>query len=666
MPVRSKSLLLLWVALLVLLQAGPMSSPVAAALPVLRVRVTGPGVVSLSGSQLVQAGWSGVDPRTIQVRRGRVELPVEVTGQDDGRLDGGDQVRWLAGDGSRWSLEEVYTLGAGASPGVRGALATDAPVRWQEDTVYLPSATTERGDRWFGRELRSPGSAATLTLTLPSPLPIGQTIELSVSALRARAHRLSAQVYNSTLGTAEWTSGPADLGQSRTVTFTTLRPLPAGPQTLSLQVEGMGSADLVLVDRVSIPGLRVPLPVLSPVLEAVPSPALPVAADYLIVTHSTFRSALDPLIAARQAQGLKVAVVDVEDAYTLFTGGERNPEAIRLLLRASRQWSPAPRSLLIVGGGSARVRAAGPDGGFIPPYLIDADPELGEIPCDTCLARLDGEDARLDLLPELAVGRFPALTLDEARSMVAKSLTNLTPPSGVWARTVLGVSDNDVEANGVRDPAASFVEELEGALRHVPATSQVRRFLYDPTKPTSAQASSYRTPAELRQALFPAFDQGAGLVVYAGHASPWQWAFTGPNIEPAYLFSVYDVARANGGRLPFLLDLTCLSGQWSNPARRALDELLVVQPNGGVVAALAPAGTAINTGHRLLADATMPALVAGQTAGEAHLAGLRAVAAAGSDRDLLFSYNLLGDPEVRLPRPSSSGKVTVYLPLVRR
>jgi hypothetical protein len=648
--------------------ARPVSLAAQVAPPALRVRVVGPGVVVITGAQLMDAGWSSVDPRTIQVRRGRAEAPAHLAGEGDGRLDQGDQLRWLAGDGSRWSLEEVYTLTAGGTPSLRAVIpaAPDAPLRWEEDTVYLPSATTSRGDRWFGRELRSPGGTTTLSLALPAPLPSGQPIELHLSALTPRQHRLSAQVFTTSLGAAEWASGPSDLGRPRTVTLTTSRPLPAGQVTLALRLEGLGSPDVVLLDRVTIPGLRVALPELRPALERVPDVAMPAGADHLIVTHGAFREALGPLVAARQGQGLTVTVIDIGDVYSQFSGGERDPEAIRSLLRASRGWSPAPRSLLLVGGGNARVRAPDGEGGFIPPYLIDADPELGEIPCDTCLARLDAEDVRLDPTPELAVGRFPALTVGEVRSMVDKSLANLAPPSGDWARRILAVSDNDIEPDGAQDPAGPFVAELEAALAYLPGSARVQRFIYDPTQPSSVTRSTYRTPAELRQALLPAFDAGAGLVVYAGHASPWQWAFTAPNAEPPYLLSVYDVARTNGARLPLLLDLTCLSGQWSNPARRALDELLAVQPDGGVLAALAPAGTATNTGHRRLAAAAVPALVAGQTAGEAHLAALRAIAASGRDQDLLYSYNLLGDPEVRMAQATSAAGSPVFLPLLRR
>jgi hypothetical protein len=668
MLLRRFRALILCVAWLALLVAAATPQPTQAAAPVLRVRVGGPGVVAVSAAQLIEAGWGGIDPRLIQVRRGGAELAVFTAGQDDGRLDAADQLRWIAGDGGRWSVEEVYTLTVGEVPGARLAQppASDAPLYWEEDAVYLPSASTRRGDRWFGRELRAPGGAVTIALTLPAPLPSSQAIELHLSTLTPRRHRLFVRAFSSNLGSAEWVSAPADSGRPRQVTFTTTRPLPAGLVTLALQLDGADGADLVLIDRVTVPGLRVALPEPPVVLESVPAVSLPTGADYLIVTHRAFRPALEPLIAVRQSQGLRVAVMDIADIYTQFSGGERDPEAIRSLLSASRHWSPAPRSLLLVGGGSTRVRAAGVDGGFIPPYLIDADPELGEIPCDTCLARLDAGDVRLDAVPELAVGRFPALTLDEARSMVAKSVANLNPPGGEWLRRVLAVSDNDVEADGTLDPAGSFVAELDAALAHLPPTAQVQRFHYDPTQPSSATRSTYRTPGELRQALFPAFDAGAGLLVYAGHASPWQWAYTAPSTEPSYLLSVYDVARANGERLPILIDLTCLSGQWSNPARRSLDELLVVQSGGGVVAALAPAGTATNTGHRRMAAAAMPALVAGQTVGEAHLAAIHALAASGTDRDLLYSYNLLGDPEARLAQETRQTGSRLFLPLLRQ
>ncbi|MFN8567052.1 MAG: C25 family cysteine peptidase [Kouleothrix sp.] len=151
----------------------------------------------------------------------------------------------------------------------------------------------------------------------------------------------------------------------------------------------------------------------------------------------------------------------------------------------------------------------------------------------------------------------------------------------------------------------------------------------------------------------------AALVLYVGHGSIWRWAFTSPTAASPYLVSVYDAGvRTNGARLPLLLSMDCLSGNWANPTEPALDELLLLAGNGGVAAALTPAGSGVNSGHAQLLAGALPLLAAGQTLGAAQLAGLAAIARSGRDSDLLFSFGILGDPAVRLPALQD----TLYLP----
>ena len=77
---------------------------------------------------------------------------------------------------------------------------------------------------------------------------------------------------------------------------------------------------------------------------------LPGGADLIIVTVPQFRAALEPLVAARQKQGLRVAVVDVEQIYDTFSAR-----------RAGAGGDPGFRT--IREGALARTRAALPAAG---------------------------------------------------------------------------------------------------------------------------------------------------------------------------------------------------------------------------------------------------------------------------------------------------------------
>jgi hypothetical protein len=420
-------------------------------------------------------------------------------------------------------------------------------------------------------------------------------------------------------------------------------------------------ADVVLLDGLTIPSELMALPTLTPTLETPrPAPTL-TGADQQIIAHPDLIPALDPLIAAKAQRGRSVAVADVLAIYDTYSWGERDPDAIRAYLHDVAAGPHRPASVLLVGAGTVRMRV-GPgeaDPTLIPPYLLVSDAVYGEIACDTCYTRLSDGPPQTEPLPDLPIGRLPANTLAEATMLIAKTVTALTPPSGAWRTTALLVADNDREADGTPDPAGPFSPLLADIATALP-DMHAQSFVYAPDQ--MHDTGPYQHAAVLRAHLLPAWDAGAALVAYVGHANAWQWAWTGAAEPVADLMARGDAVRTNGARLPILLSMTCLSGAFANPTMTAIDEQLLRQPDGGIVAALSPSGSGVNTGHTLMMAAILPALRSGQTLGTAHLAGLGALLAPPHDHALVFSYSILGDPDVTLP-PSNT-LYSIALPLL--
>src|SRR5262249_46791982 len=77
------------------------------------------------------------------------------------------------------------------------------------------------------------------------------------------------------------------------------------------------------------------------------------AADLVLITRREFMSSVSPLVNLRQSQGLRVALVDVEDLFDEFNFGNKSPQAIKdFLTLATSSWATAPRFVLIVGDAS--------------------------------------------------------------------------------------------------------------------------------------------------------------------------------------------------------------------------------------------------------------------------------------------------------------------------
>ncbi len=269
----------------------------------------------------------------------------------------------------------------------------------------------------------------------------------------------------------------------------------------------------------------------------------PGGADLVIVTTQQFRSALEPLIKARQAQGLRVAVMDVDEVYDAFSYGRVDPVAIRdMISHAVAYWTPpAPRFALLAGDASYDPRGylKGPEADLVPTYLIDTE-FSGWTASDVWFALPSGAgldpSARPTARPLLAIGRLPAQTAEQVATMVAKALDyEKGDPTAPWRHKAFLAADDDDPgfAEQTRAFAAALVD-------------------YD------AQVATVDKDGAARAAVLKAFADGTGLIGYIGHGSLSLWA-------QEKILSVEDMPKlTNRDKLPVVMTLTCLSGFFSS------------------------------------------------------------------------------------------------------
>jgi len=378
-------------------------------------------------------------------------------------------------------------------------------------------------------------------------------------------------------------------------------------------------------------------------ITAAPEPGSPAAerplnwpggADLIVVTAPQFRDALEPLIKAREAQGVRVAVVDVGEVYDAFSNGRADPTAIReLVQQAVGHWtSPAPRYLLLAGDASYDPRGylkageKGAEGDLVPTELVDTD-VTGWTASDVWYALPPG--MALDpyghpgARPVLAIGRLPAQTAEQMAAMVAKILAyEKGDASAPWRHQAFFAADNDEP--GFAEQAGTLTKALSG---------------YD------SQVVTVDKDGAARASLLKAFGDGTGLISYFGHGSLNLWA-------QEKIFSVEDVAKlSNKDRLPLVLTLTCLSGFFQHPTTVSLGETLLRAPNGGAAAVIAPSSASTLDQQKVLADGLAEMLSSPdvKTIGDALLgAQSHLVDAAAGTNEILLTYNLLGDPAMRI------------------
>ena len=340
-------------------------------------------------------------------------------------------------------------------------------------------------------------------------------------------------------------------------------------------------------------------------------------ADLVIITHRNLKASVGRLAALRQSQGLKVATVDVEDIYDEFNFGNKSPQAIKdFLSYANNNWKKAPRYVLLAGSASYDPKNYSGFGGYdlVPTKLIDTD--ITETASDDWFADFD-----LDGIAELAVGRLPAHTLQEATTIVEKLIEyeNSSPQNAA-----LLVADDNL----------GF--DFEGA------NNQLAPLF--PTGISVQQINRGRIgTAAAKQQLLDGIASGQKVVNYVGHGSPGGW-------RASLLTTADALALTNAGRYPLFVLITCLNGEFQHPELNTLATALMNAQQGGAIAVWASSGLTEPPQQAIMNQRFYNLLFQldrrgqGPRLGDATMRAKQTI----SDPDVRRTWILLGDPSMRL------------------
>ena len=383
-------------------------------------------------------------------------------------------------------------------------------------------------------------------------------------------------------------------------------------------------------------------------------------ADYVMVTHARLREALRPLAEYYRGTGLKVEMVDIQDVYDEFNNGILHPRALKAFLdHAYHQWQkPSPRYVLLVGDASWDSKNEKADENHYPAAAfnpahgtqfagIDSIPYAqgaalnhrnlvptwsyltydGHAAGDNWFVSVDGEDD----LPDMAVGRFPAVEPAEVSAIVAKTIAYQKQSDwSDWRRRILWITSEQLGFQHMSDGAA------ESAAR--------QGFMPDKVYPPANS-----TTAEDQARLHAALNKGQLLVHFVGHGGRYIWR-TGPADWQQHrdLFNLDDIDRLEpSGRLPMVLSMTCYSAPFDHPSADSIGEKFLRVPGRGAVAVLAASWR--NAPYQSMTTDVINELTkpGAPSIGEA----IQKVKRGGRHREFNEQYNLLGDPALRLAVP---------------
>jgi len=335
--------------------------------------------------------------------------------------------------------------------------------------------------------------------------------------------------------------------------------------------------------------------------------------DYVVITRKDLIGSIQPLITHRAKQGLKTAVVSIEDIYDEFSFGNKTPQAVKdFLLYAKRSWKKAPRFVVLAGDATYDPKNYTGLGDFdlVPTKLFET--ALNETATDDWFVDFD-----VDGVPDMAIGRLPVRTLQETGALVSK---------------IIGY-DQSQSTNGVllvADHNEGF--DFEGA------DTQLKALI-----PANLQVTDIRRgqvgDSDARSQLLNALNTGAKVVNYYGHGSTRLWT-------DAPILTAADAASlGNVQHLSLFVSMTCLNGYFQDPSIESLGESLL-KAQGGAIAVWASTGLTDPGGQVMMSQEAIRQLFngSGLTIGEVTARAKGAT----NNPDVRRTWILLGDPATRL------------------
>ncbi|MEK7467700.1 MAG: C25 family cysteine peptidase [Planctomycetota bacterium] len=387
--------------------------------------------------------------------------------------------------------------------------------------------------------------------------------------------------------------------------------------------------------------------------------------EWIVIAPAAFRESLAPLVNRRREQGLSAEFVSVEEAIAAGGGDLPAHDAIaRFIRHAATAWPEPKLKFVLLAGDAERGSHTG-----IPAGARDAL-GAGWTATDGWYARVDDDE-----LPDLAVGRWPARTAEEAGALLAKVKRFEDSAPGEWRRNVHLVLGTAGFGDGMDNMLKSGGMKIAGDL--VPDS-----YAFRVQSTLELDLPFTYPPRDYNAFLTQRVNDGCMVFAYSGHG--WEHGLQSLKWD-GKRYPILDVGLAKNfdskNGLPMAFLFACLTGSFDEK-EDCLCEALVRNP-GGPVAAIGSSAISHPYADIIFAKELMTVMFAKRapTIGQGVLAakrrclkpaegdamrlfidGMAAGAVGGLDAqeryrlDGSLAYNLFGDPATRIPWP---GKMKV-------
>ena len=389
----------------------------------------------------------------------------------------------------------------------------------------------------------------------------------------------------------------------------------------------------------------------------------PVDMVIIIPTNQQVLAQAERIKAWHEAQdGMRVRIVPADELYNEFSSGTPDATAYRRYLKMfydqAKSDADIPGYLLLFGDGAWDNRMKSADwSGYNPDDFLlcfESENSFSHVNCyvsDDFFCLLDDEERIQQLSgstytylgkPDVAVGRYPARTAEEAELLADKTLNYAANKyAGPWQNVIcmMGDDGNGNTHMATADKVAKLVENNYSGY-------QIKKIYWDAYQRTSS-STGYTYP-DVTQLIKQQMTSGALMMNYCGHGAPYA-------LSHELVMKLADFESSVSNNLPLWVTASCdimpFDGQEEN-----IGETVMLNKRGGGVAFFGTTRTVYASYNEQMNLAfTKYVLDPDYTIGEA----VRQAKCDLVSQDLDTSpnklqYTLLGDPALRLACPSPS------------
>lgn len=320
--------------------------------------------------------------------------------------------------------------------------------------------------------------------------------------------------------------------------------------------------------------------------------------DLVIVTHPDFQVPAQTLATAHNDMGMiSAVVVPLPEIYNEFSSGIQDITAIRNFMKMLYDRgieAGYPKYLLLFGNASydLKNRISG-NSNFVPTFQSDnsVKPVSSFLSDDYFVLLDDGEGGvNASGLLDLAVGRMPVRTIEQANTVVEKTLAYMANDSsthGDWRNTIIVLAD-DEDKNTHLNQAEGLTDSIG---RYHPEYN-IEKIYFDAFKQVSTPGGSRYL--DVNRELVSKVEKGALIVNYIGHGGEVGWA-------DERILEIADInSWTNYNRMGLFFTATCEFSRFDNPGHTSAGELVFLNPDGGAMSMITTTRLAFSAANAAL------------------------------------------------------------------